>query len=267
MNRISVRGIELAYVDRGAGTSLLLVHGFPLDHSMWNAQIDTLADRAGCRVIAPDLRGFGQSEAGGGVVTMEDMADDLAALLDELGIGEPVVLCGLSMGGYVAFQFALKHAQRLAGLILCDTRAMADTPQIAASRRTTAKEVLEEGSANLVVAMMPKLFAEFSASDNPQMVESLRRVMLENNAQGTAAAALGMAQRPDVTASLCKIDCPTLVIVGSQDAISTAAEMRSIADGIPAAEFVEIPDCGHMSPMERPDEVNAAIARFIAGLQ
>jgi len=267
MRRITVRGIELAYVERGAGTPLLLVHGYPLDHSMWNAQIDTLADREGCRVIAPDLRGFGQSEASRGVVTMEDMADDLAALLDELGIDEPIVFCGLSMGGYVAFQFALKYAQRLAGLILCDTRAVADTPQLAAARRATAEEVLEEGSANLVAAMMPKLFAELSASGSPQMVESLGRVMLENNPQGTAAAALGMAQRPDVTASLCKIDCPALVIVGSQDAISTAAEMRSIADGIPGAEFVEIPNCGHMSPMEKPDEVNAAIARFIAALQ
>jgi 3-oxoadipate enol-lactonase len=267
MKTITVRGIELAYVDRGQGTPLLLVHGFPLDHSMWNAQIDALADREGCRVIVPDLRGFGQSEAGGDVVTMEDMADDMAALLDGLGIDEPVVFCGLSMGGYVAFQFALKYAGRLAGLILCDTRAVGDTPQVAAARRATAEQVLDQGSANLVAAMMPKLFAEASASESPRLVESLRLVMLENNARGTAAAALGMAQRPDVTASLCKIGCPALVIVGSQDAISTAAEMRSIADGIPGAEFVEIPDCGHMSPMEKPDEVNAAIARFIAGLR
>jgi 3-oxoadipate enol-lactonase len=267
MNKLTIRGIEMTYVDCGVGTPLLLVHGFPLDHSMWNAQIDAMADAEGCRVIAPDLRGLGQSEASPGVVTMEDMADDLASLLDELKIDEPVVFCGLSMGGYVAFQFALKYADRLAGLILCDTRAASDTPEMVATRRATAEEVLGEGSGNLVAGMIPKLFGKCSAGRCPQMVTALRQVMLENNRQGTASAALGMAERPDVTASLGKIDCPTLVIVGSEDAITPAAEMRSVAEAIPNCQFVEIPDCGHMSPMEKPDEVNAAIAQFIASLQ
>jgi len=267
MNKLTIRGIEMAYVDRGLGTPLLLVHGFPLDHTMWNAQIDVLPDSEGCRVIAPDLRGFGQSQASEGTVTMEDMADDMAALLDALEIDEPIVLCGLSMGGYVSFQFALKYADRLAGLILCDTRSVADTPEMASARRTTAKEVLAEGAANLVAGMTPKLFGTSSVENYPEMVEGLRKVMLGNNPQGTAAAALGMAERPDVTAALGQIECPALVIVGSEDAISTADEMREIADGIPNSQFVEIPDCGHMSPMEKPEEVNAVVARFIAALQ
>jgi pimeloyl-ACP methyl ester carboxylesterase len=264
MKRETVNGIELSFVDQGTGSAVVLVHGFPLDHTMWNAQIEVLAQ--GHRVIAPDLRGFGRSGVSDATVTMEDFADDLAALLDVLEVTEPITLCGLSMGGYVAFQFWRKHNSRLRGLILCDTRAENDTPEMAAGRLEMADRVLREGPAPLVDSMMSRLFAASTVKDRPEVVDSLRHVMMGSSPKGIAAASRGMAQRPDVTAMLVKIHCPTLVIVGELDAISPADEMRRIAAAIPAACLVEITGSGHMSTMERPVEVNAAILAFLAKL-
>lgn len=264
MKTQTVNGIELAFVDQGSGTPVVLVHGFPLDHTMWNAQIDALSES--CRVIVPDLRGFGQSGVSDGTVTMQQFAGDLASLLDGLEIGQPVVLCGLSMGGYVALQFWQKYRSRLRGLILCDTRAVSDTPEMAAARLEMAERVLREGPAPLVEGMTPKLFAQTTAQAQPEMVDSLRRVMMDSSPKGIAAAARGMAQRPEMVSRLAEIDCPTLVIVGERDAISTLDEMRTIARAIPHARFVEIAGSGHMSPMERPAEVSAAILEFLGGL-
>jgi 3-oxoadipate enol-lactonase len=197
---------------------------------------------------------------------MQQFADDLAGLLEALEVDEPVVLCGLSMGGYVALQFWQHHASRLCGLILCDTRALSDTPEIAAARREMAERVLREGPAPLVEQMMPRLFAEATTKDQPQLVDSLRRVMMTADPKGIAAAARGMAQRPDMVSRLGQIDCPTLVIVGQWDVISTPEEMRAIAGAIPHARLVEIAGCGHMSPVERPAELSAAMREFLGEL-
>lgn len=256
-----VNGVELAFVDRGTGPPVLLVHGFPLDHSMWDAQIDALSEKY--RVIAPDLRGFGRSTVTDGAVAMEQFADDLAALLDALEIDESITFCGLSMGGYVAWAFWRKYRTRLRGLILCDTRATGDTPEVAAGRREMAEHVLREGPALLVEGMTPKLFGRTTMTDRPDIVDSLRRVMFGTDPCGIAAAARGMADRPDVTAELGRIDCPTLLVVGRQDAISTPDEMRAIARAIPGARLVEIAGAGHMSPLEKPAEVSAAMMDFL----
>ena len=197
---------------------------------------------------------------------MDQYADDLAGLLDGLAIREPVVLCGLSMGGYIAFQFWRRYAARLRGLILCDTRAAADTPEAAAARHGMAERVLREGPAPLVESMLPRLFAETTRQRQPQVVEQLRQVMMAGDPRGMAAAARGMAERPDMTPMLGEIRCPTLVLVGQNDVISTPAEMRGIAEAIPGAKFVEIPAAGHLAPLENAAEVNAAIAKFLAGL-
>ncbi len=262
MEAVDIGGATLAVVDRGAGPPLVLVHGFPLDHSMWNEQILVLSEHY--RVIAPDLRGFGYSELTHGTVTMNQMADDTAAMLDVLGIAEPVTFCGLSMGGYVAWQFWNRHAARLRGLILCDTRAVGDTPEVAADRHEMAERVLREGPGPLVETMMPKLFAESTVREQPDVVEALRSVMLGNDPIGIAAAGRGMAVREDFTPRLPEIQCPALVLVGQHDAISTPDEMASIARALPHARFVEIAGSGHMSPMERPEEVNRAMAGFLA---
>jgi pimeloyl-ACP methyl ester carboxylesterase len=262
--RLNVRGTELATVDQGSGTPILLIHGFPFDHAMWDEQIGALSARY--RVVAPDLRGFGQSGVTEGKVTMEAFADDLAALLDALGIDQPIVFCGLSMGGYVAWQFWRKYGRRVRGLIVCDTRAVADTPEAAEARRTTADRVLREGPGVLLDTMIPKLFAESTRKHNPEAVEAVRRMVLAADAQGIAAAARGMAQRPNVTAMLARIDCPTLVLVGEFDAISPLAEMQSLAEAIPHARLVRIAAAGHLAPLENAREANAAMLEFLAQL-
>jgi pimeloyl-ACP methyl ester carboxylesterase len=262
MANIRAGDIDLNVLDRGRGTPLLLVHGFPLDHTMWQGQIDELA--ANCRVIAPDLRGFGGSGVTEGTVSMAKLADDLAALLDGLGIAEPIVFCGLSMGGYVAWQFALRHKRRLAKLVLCDTRAVADSPEAAAGRAKTAERVLAEGSAVVAESMLGKLFAPATISRQPQIVEATRQVMLKTSPVGIAAALRGMAERPDVSSRLAEFNLPALVLCGAHDAIAAPAEMRGIAERLPQARFVEIKDAGHMAPLEQPAAVNAALREFLA---
>lgn len=265
MKTVSVNGANLATVDRGQGMAVVLIHGFPLDHQMWNAQVDVLAQH--CRVIAPDLRGFGSSSMTEGVVRMEQFADDLAALLDALGVREPAVVCGLSMGGYVAFEFWRRHPDRLRALVLCDTRAAADAPEAAKGRLETARKVLEEGVGVLADTMTPKLLSPGAIQTRPDMVNSLRGTILNCPAQGAAAALCGMAERSDFTARLAEIRCPTLVLVGSEDAISTPEEMAAIAYAIPGARLIRIEHAGHLSPIEQPAQVNAAIGAFLAELR
>ncbi len=252
----------LHLVESGRGLPLLLVHGFPLDHTMWAGQLQELAAHA--RVLAPDLRGFGRSAARGETVSMEQFADDLADLLDARGILEPVVFCGLSMGGYIGWQFFRRHRSRLRGLILCDTRAVADTPAAAEGRRVSADRVLAEGMGFLADGMLDKLFAAETVQRQPDLVEATRRVMLAASPQGVAAALRGMAARPDVSAWLPQIDLPALLLCGREDAISTVAEMRGIAQCLPQARFVEVADAGHMSPLEQPRLVNEAIREFLS---
>lgn len=254
----------MSFADCGSGPPLLLAHAFPLDHTMWQGQIEKLSSAS--RVIAPDLRGFGQSRAGEEVATMDQFADDLAWLLDLLAVSEPVVLCGLSMGGYIAFEFWRNYAGRLRGLILCDTRAKNDTAEAAAARLVTADLVLRVGSQRLIEAMIPKLLCETTRQNRPDLVEEIKRVIARTDPRGIAAAARGMAQRADFTAELPNIRCPTLVIVGQDDAVSPVAEMQEIARAIPNAEFKIIENAGHLAALEQPEAVNATIGHFLKGL-
>jgi len=261
MRRVQLAGTELAVEDRGSGPAIVLVHGFPLDHTMWSAQLDQLSRTH--RVLAPDLRGFGQSSVTEGCVTMQQFARDLAAMLDALGITESIALGGLSMGGYVAFQFWQEFSSRLAALILCDTRANADSVQGAADRRAVADRVLREGPGALAEGMLPRLFSPATRETRPSLMDAARSTMLNNPRQGIAAAARGMAERPDMTARLAEIRCPVLVVVGADDVISPPTEMRAMATAIPGSRVAEIPQAGHMAPMEQPDAVNHAILEFL----
>jgi pimeloyl-ACP methyl ester carboxylesterase len=265
MHRAALSTVELSYLDRGNGLPVLLVHGFPLDHTMWNAQIEALSDR--CRIIAPDLRGFGQSSLGEADphvgVSMERYADDLVELLDALAIDEPIVLAGFSMGGYVAWQVVRKHARRLRALVQCDTKAVADTDEARAGRLKMAEQISEWGSARVAEMMGPKLLARQSFDSKPDVVAAVRKVVEKTSPDAIAAAQRGMAARPDMTELLSRILVPTLVLVGQEDVISPPAEMRSIAAAIPNAQFVEIPGAGHMTTMENPEAVNAALRSFL----
>jgi pimeloyl-ACP methyl ester carboxylesterase len=261
MLRATVGDIELAYVDRGSGPLLLLVHGFPLDHSMWAGQVDALAGRY--RVIAPDLRGFGQSSGHDEKTTMQQFAGDLVGLLDALGIHETIHLCSLSMGGYVAWQFWKLHGERLASLILCDTRAAADTPEGAQGRLALANSVLSDGSLPVAESMLPKLFAPQSLESEAAYTMATRGVMASTRPPTIAAALRGMAERPDMTAELPSIQLPALLLCGEHDVISPADEMRTVAAAMPDSMFHIIYGAGHMAPLERPERVNHLILEFL----
>lgn len=264
VREVTVGSIQLRVKDEGRGQPILFAHGFPLDHTMWKNQFAALDDKY--RLIAPDLRGFGGSTVTGGATSMEQYADDLSGLLDALEVSEKVVFCGLSMGGYIAWQFALKYPQKLKALILCDTRAAADSAEAAAGRRTSAERVLAEGTKFLADTMAKKLFSEKSQQEQPDIVAGQHRAMEAAPRGGTAAALLGMAERPDVTSRLGEIKVPCLLICGSEDVITPAKEMRTVAEKLPHAKYVEVPDVGHMSPLEAPAKVNSAIREFLAGL-
>lgn len=248
MRRLDIGNLTLNVCDQGSGPPILLVHGFPLDHTMWRPQIEQLAPAR--RVIAPDLRGFGASDVVPGTSSMEQFADDLARLLDRLEVREPVTFCGLSMGGYVAWQFWKRHPQKLGALVLCDTRAVADPPEVARARLVSAERVVNEGPSVLVEAMLDRLFSQHTREQRPELIESIRQTMLATPREGAAAAQRGMAARPDVTDWLEHIQVPTLVICGEHDVISPPGEMQAIARGIPRACYMEVARVGHMAPLE-----------------
>lgn len=256
-----VNGILLHYVQAGEGVPLLLIHGYPLDHAMWQPQIDGLGGLA--QLIAPDLRGFGQSDAPKGVYTMDAHADDLCALLDALHIRR-VVLCGLSMGGYIALAFWRKYAARVLALILADTRAGADTPEARLARLETAAQVRQLGSAPAIEAMLPRLLAESTRRSRLDLVESVSAMMRRQRPTGIVGALLGMAERPDSTSILPTITAHTLVVFGAEDVITPARTPGpGLADAIPHSRLVVIPSAGHLSNLEQPEAFNGAVREFL----
>ena len=249
----------------GNGDPIVFVHGFPLDHSMWADQID--AFRSSYCVISPDLRGFGSSDGGDEIVRMKDFASDLQALLEVLDVRAPVHLCGLSMGGYIAFQFAKYFGERLKSLILCDTKAAADSAEAKQTRYDTAERVLKDGSDFLAEAMPQKLFSPKTFQSFPNIVRSTQNVIRRTDPRSIAAASRGMAERPDMTSELSHLSVPTLVIVGEDDAITPVNQMDDMASRIPSAKFVKVANAGHMAPLENPEVVNQAISKFLNSLR
>jgi pimeloyl-ACP methyl ester carboxylesterase len=262
MREINIGDIDLSVAVTGQGEQpLLLVHGFPLDHTMWVRQAAGLNETH--RLIVPDLRGFGRSGVTTGTVAMEQFADDLATLLDRLEIAEPISLCGLSMGGYIAWQFWRRHADRLGRLILCDTRAAADTEEVRRARLIMAEQVLSQGVEAATAPMLEKLLSPKTLAGKPEIVQRLKSMMANSPPEGVAAAQRGMAARPDVTGWLGEIDLPTLVVCGEDDGISPPEEMHEIAAAMPRATFVCLAEAGHMSPLENPDDFNDALREFL----
>ena len=258
--------MDLAFADEGPGPVVILLHGFPLNKAMWDDQLSGIG--ATYRVIAPDLRGFGESPVPEGVYTMDAMADDVVELLETLEIMGPVVVGGLSMGGYVALSLAARYPTRVKALILMDTRAGADTPEAAQGREATARAVLAADSAATVAgSMLSRIFAKMTLEQHPERVEPMKAIMEQTAPQGVAGALRGMASRPDRRGDLPKIAVPTLVLVGEEDILTPPAEAKAMADAIPNARLEVIPKAAHMAPYENPAAVNAAILGFLKGLE
>jgi 3-oxoadipate enol-lactonase len=260
MPSISVGDIQLAYTDAGLGQPVVLLHGYPFNRSLWNEQVGALSNSY--RVITPDLRGFGESDASPGPATMNRMAQDVAALLDHLEISRAVI-GGLSMGGYVVLAFYKLFPSRVRGLILADTRAQADTEEGKQTRFKQADKALAEGMAGIADSMLPKLLTPETVSKHPEVVKRVRDMMLKTKPEGAAGALLGMAERDDQTTLLSQITCPTLIVVGREDSITPVADSEKMNREIAGSRLVVIENAAHVSNLERTDQFNEELMRFL----
>ena len=229
---------------------------------MWQAQIDLLSQSHRC--LAPDLRGFGRSDATTGTVTMAQFADDLAELLTALGIADSVTVCGLSMGGYIALELWQRHPTRVERLILCDTRAEPDSAEVARGRDMMAGQVEQSGMGGVADSMLPNLLSPTSIADKTDMAKAIQQVIKNANPIGVAAAQRGMATRKDFRDRLSEIDVPVLLVCGEDDSITPPANMREMAKALPNAKFQQIAAAGHLAPVEQPQTVNEAIRGWLS---
>jgi len=249
---------RVGYDDRGAGPALVLLHPFPFSRTVWAGIADALAVHR--RVIAVDARGFGESPQTG-PFAIADIADDVAGLLDRLAIGRATVL-GMSMGGYAALAFATRHRDRLSALVLADTRAAADSAETRAARTGALATIADVGAPAYLAASLPRLL---SPKAPPALVAHLH-ARAETRAASLRAGVEALRDRPDRTAELGAIACPTLVVCGEDDQVTPAAEMKQIAAAISGARFVPIANAGHLSHIEAPGPFLHAVTAFVGTL-
>lgn len=259
--KLNINGISLALDDSGSGIPVMFIHGYPLSREIWQLQLAGLSDIA--HVIAPDLRGHGESQATNGEYSMELLANDCAALLDAIPVTQKVVLCGLSMGGYIAFAFLRKFASRLAGLILTATRALPDSEKARGNREKALAQVKTEGINKIIEDMLPKLFSPATLSDNSILLNQVRQIMQSTALEGFKGDLLGMKNRPDSTPLLSQINIPTLLVFGEQDQIIPLDEARAMHAAIPGSRLEIIADAGHLLNLEQPQKFNEILRRFI----
>lgn len=244
---------------------LILIHGFPLDGSFWQPQVEALS--AVAHVLAPDLRGFGSDrQALPTAMTMEAYAEDVRNLMDREGIAR-AVLCGLSMGGYVAMAFAERWPERMQGLILCNTRATADTDEGRAAREQTARDAHAKGPAVIARAMVPKVLSERTRRDRPEVAARIEAIMSSQSAEAIAAAARGMALRPDRHEVLAALDVPALIITGSDDLLMPLETSQRMFHVMKRCELVVIEGAGHLASAEAPDTFNETLLDFLRDLK
>jgi 3-oxoadipate enol-lactonase len=259
-----INGAELFVEEKGHGAPIILLHGFPLDHGMWQSQVDALSGNY--RVITPDLRGMGQSDVPVSNISIAQYADDIITLMDKMGI-EKAALGGFSMGGYVAFALLRKAPKRFTGLILANTRPEADGQEARKNRLNMAVSLYEKGSVVARDAMLPKLITEPSKQEHPKLVDTLSMVMESMPAEGLVHACLAMAFREDSVDLLSSISVPTLVIAGEQDPIAPPDVMKKMADQIAGASYHVIPAASHLTPMEKPEAFNALLIDFLKSIK
>ncbi len=256
----SVNGTELYYQDHGQGWPVLFIHGFPLSGELWAHCVKPLENH--CRLIIPDLRGMGQSKACG-EPSMATYVDDLAAVLDEIGESKPAVVVGMSMGGYLAFEFFRRHQARVRAIVLVDTRAEADDQAGTQLREETARKVLSQGSRVVAEGMKNLLFG-------PDASQELRRFWFDaiagSDPKGVAAALLAMKNRDDSLATLEQINVPSLIVIGKDDILTPLSHSQVMHDRIAGSRLEIVDSAGHMTPAEQPEKFSTLLKQFIDGL-
>jgi pimeloyl-ACP methyl ester carboxylesterase len=248
-------------IEAGRGPALVLLHAFPLNASMWSAQREALGESY--RVICPDQRGFGGTQLGHDDPSLDEVADDVVAMLDARKV-DTCVLGGLSMGGYVAMALLRRHPERVRGLVLADTKAGADSPEGAANRLRIAEQVVADGNAQLLLdEVLPTLVGDTTKESRPLVFGRVKALVERAPAYAVAWAQRAMAARPDSFDTLRAVSVPALVVVGAEDAISPPADAQAMADAIPGARLVTIPDAGHLTAVEAPDAFASAVREFL----
>lgn len=263
MSSATVNDATLHYHDIGPKTGLpvLLIHGHPFNRSLWLPQAAALAG-AGHRVITPDLRGYGDSSVSEGPVYLSDFADDLAGILDHLGIEEAVV-GGVSMGGQIAMEMQRSHAGRVRALLLSDTSAPAETPEGKAFRNRLADRLLAEGMDSYADEVIDKMLAAYNVTAMPDVADRVLRMMRTTDPRGAAAALRGRAERPDYRDTLAATRCPVLIVVGADDVYTPIAEAEALHQLVPHATLSVIEQAGHLPGAEQPVHFNATLLDFL----
>lgn len=262
--RLTGQDAELHYEMLGEGPDLVLLHPFPTNHRFWMGVADMLASHH--RLIAYDLRGHGDSSAGAGAATMEKHAADLARLCDVAKISH-AVFAGVSIGGYVLFEFWRRHRERVAALILSDTRASADTEEGHAARLKSAEDVQQNGAAAFLESMVPKLLGQHTRENRPDLVDGARKMMAKMSAAGIVAIQQGMAARPDSVPTLATINVPTLVLVGAEDTLTPPADSELMHKHIAGSRLEVIPLAGHLAIFEQRNSAGKVIRGFLDDLK
>lgn len=251
----------LEYERAGRGVPLLFIHGYPLSRKIWERQVMDLTDIAD--VISVDLRGHGGSYSFDPPYSMDLLAGDCYRLLSDLKINSPIIVCGLSMGGYVEFEMYRKYPQLFKGMILTSTRAGADTPEGKAGREAGVLNVQEHGVASIADTMLPKLVSPSTLQSKLTLVNTIREIMLETSVNGVIGALQGMRDRTDSTPILAQIRCPALIIHGEDDQLIPVSQANVMEEGIPSSRLVIVAKAGHLVNMEQPEIFNQVVREFI----
>lgn len=260
--KITVNGLTMNYQERGLpqGLPVVFVHGFPFSHAMWDPQMMALPQDY--RAISYDVRGHGESEAGDGQYSIEYFVDDLVGLLDHLGIPKSV-LCGLSMGGYIALRAAERHPERIRALVLCDTRSEADPNEAKVKRAGQAKSVKQTGAKAFAEGFVKAVFAPATFQSNPKAVETIKEIIAATPPLAIAGTLLALAARTDTTASLSTINVPTLIMVGELDTLTPPSASEAMQKHIKGSTMHVIRQAAHMSNIEHPGAFNKHLIDFL----
>lgn len=251
---------EIFYEVLGKGPPVVLLHPFPAHRKLWEPAAQALLSRY--TVILPDLRGHGESSAGEGPATMQKHAADLLSLLDREQMRR-AAFAGTSIGGYILFEFWRRYRERVATLVLIDTRAPADTPEGRAARLQSAADVLERGTEPFIESVVPRLLGEATRRARPDLVDAARRMMLRMTPQGINAVQRGMAERPDSVPTLPTINVPTLILAGDEDVLSPVADAELMRRNIPGSQLRIVPRAGHYAVWEQSEEVGKILRQFL----
>jgi len=264
MKYVRVNNLRIAYKETGRGVPIIFVHGFPLNHQLWEPQLSGLKETM--HVIALDLPGHGESEARSNAYLMNLVANDVNGFIDALGITTPVVICGHSLGGYMLGQFYQVYGKRLSGLIFTATRASPDSEAARLNRDRLVALARQSGTQALVEDVLPKLMSPKTYKRRPELVDEVRGIMRTTSLEGMVGDLLGMRARPDTHDLLRKVNVPSLVIHGTDDQLIPLSEGERIKDMIPGARMCVIPEAGHLPNLEQPELFNHAVIEFIKNL-